>query len=129
MEASSLLYELYKTVERQNESQYRNALYKFCTTRMEFISKLVEEISFTKRPKIEEHMLVVMDKSAHEEHLSQPLQTKTKQFKIAVTSLTGDNGIFNVTNKNKNLFLQNQLLINMVLFRFLSHRVLMKSIA
>ena len=96
---------------------------------MEFISKLVEQISFTKRPKIEEHMLVVRDKSAHEEHLSQPLQTKTEQFKIDVTSLTVENGIFNVTNKNKNFLLQNQFSINMVLFRFLSHRVLMKSIA
>ena len=41
-----------------------------------------------------------MDKSTHEEHLSQPLQTNNKQFKIAVTSLTGYNGIFNVTNAN-----------------------------
>ena len=42
-----------------------------------------------------------MDKSTHEEHLSQPLQTNNKQFKIAVTFLTGYNGIFNVTNSNK----------------------------
>ena len=41
-----------------------------------------------------------MDKSTHEEHLSQPLQTNNKQFKIAVTFLTGYNGIFNVTNEN-----------------------------
>ena len=39
-----------------------------------------------------------MDKSIHEEHLSQPLQTINKQFKIAVTFITGYNGIFNVTN-------------------------------
>ena len=39
-----------------------------------------------------------MDKSTHEEHLSQSLQTNNKQFKIAVTFLTGYNGIFNVTN-------------------------------
>ena len=46
-----------------------------------------------------------MDKSIHEEHLSQPLQTNIKQFKIAVTFLTGYNGIFNVTNsKNKFYF-------------------------
>ena len=46
-----------------------------------------------------------MDKSTHEEHLSQPLQTNNKQFKIAVTFLTGCNGIFNVTNsKNKFYF-------------------------
>ena len=41
-----------------------------------------------------------MNKSTHEEHLAQPLQTNNKQFKIAVTFLTGYNGIFNVTNSN-----------------------------
>ena len=39
-----------------------------------------------------------MDKSTHEEHLSQPLQNYNKRFIIAVTFLTGYNGIFNVTN-------------------------------
>ena len=47
-------------------------------------------------------MLVVMDKSTHEEHLSQPLQTNNKQIKIGVTFLTGYNGIFSVTNSNNN---------------------------
>ena len=41
-----------------------------------------------------------MDKSTHEEHLSQPSQTNNEQFKIAVTILTAYNGSFNVTNKN-----------------------------
>ena len=41
-----------------------------------------------------------MDESVHEEHLSVPLQTNNKQFKISVTFLTGHNGIFNVTGKN-----------------------------
>ena len=45
-------------------------------------------------------MLTFMDKSTHKEHLAQPLQTNNKQFKIAVTFLTGYNGIFNVTEKN-----------------------------
>ena len=67
---------------------------------MELSSKLLEQIAFKTRPKIEEHMLVVMDKSTNEEHLSQPLQTNNKQFKIAVTFLTAYNGIFNVTNSN-----------------------------
>ena len=49
-------------------------------------------------------MLVVMDKSTHEEHLFQPLQTNNKQFKIAVTFLTGYNGIFNVTNSNNKFY-------------------------
>ena len=49
-------------------------------------------------------MLIVMDKSSHEEHLSQSLQTNNKQFKIAVTFLTGYSGIFNVTNANNEFY-------------------------
>ena len=45
-----------------------------------------------------------MDKSTHEKHLCQPLQTNIKQFKIAVTFLTGYNGIFNVTNSNNKFY-------------------------
>ena len=52
---------------------------------MELSSKLLEQIAYNTRPKIEEHMLIVMDTSTHEEHLFQPLQTNNKQFKIAVT--------------------------------------------
>ena len=54
--------------------------------------KLLEQIAFNTRPKIEEHMLIVMDKSTHEEHLAQPLQTNNKQFKTAVTFQNGFNG-------------------------------------
>ena len=69
---------------------------------MELPSKILTQIATITRPKIEEHMLIVMDKSVREKHLSQPLQTNKKQFKIAVTFLTGYNGVFNVTNsKNK----------------------------
>ena len=71
---------------------------------MELPSKLLEQIAFNTRPKIEEHMLIVMDKSSHEEHLFQPLQTNNKQFKIAVTFLTGYNGIFNVTTVNNKFY-------------------------
>ena len=71
---------------------------------MEQSSKLLEQIAFNTRAKIEEHMLVVMDKSTHEEHLSQPLQTNNKQFKLAVTFLTGYNGNFNVTNSNNKFY-------------------------
>ena len=71
---------------------------------MELPSKLLEQIAFNTRPKIEEHMLIVMDKSTHEEHLSHPLQTNNKQFKIAVTFLTRYNGIFNVTSKNNKFY-------------------------
>ena len=45
-----------------------------------------------------------MDKSTHTEHLYEPLQTNNKQFKIAVTFLTGYNGIFNVTNENNKFY-------------------------
>ena len=71
---------------------------------MELPSKLLEQTPFNTRPKIEQHMLFVMDKSIHEEHLSQPLQTINKQFRIAVTFLTGYNVIFNVTSKNNKFY-------------------------
>ena len=49
---------------------------------MESPSKLLEQIAYNTRAKKEEHMFVVMDKSTHEEHLSQSLQTGNKQFKV-----------------------------------------------
>ena len=77
---------------------------------MELRSELLEQIAFNTRPKIEEHMLIVMDKSTHEEHLAQPLQTNNRQFKIAITFLTAYNGILDVTNKNKTLYFEKQLI-------------------
>ena len=74
-------------------------LTNFLPNKMELPSKLLEQIAFSMRPGIE-NMLIVMDKSTHEEHLFRPLQTNNKQFKIAVTFLTGYNGSFNVTNSN-----------------------------
>ena len=76
---------------------------------MELPSKLLEQIALITRPKIDEHTLIVMDKSTHEECLSQPLQTVIKQFKIAVIFLTRYNGIFNVTNSNKRFFFQENI--------------------
>ena len=67
-------------------------------------SKLLEQIAFNTRPKIEEHMLIIMDKSTHEEHLFQPLQMNNKQCKIAITFLSAYNGIFNVTNSNNKFY-------------------------
>ena len=90
--------------EIQNERQYRNALNKLQTYKMELTSKLLEQLVFNTIGKIEGYMLIIMDKSTHEEHLFQPLQINIKQFKIAVTFLTGYNGIFNVTSKNSNLY-------------------------
>ena len=77
---------------------------------MELPSKILEQIAFNTRPKPEEHMLIIMDKSTHEEHLLQPLQTNNKQFKKAVTFLTGYNGIFNVTNLNKKFYFKKALI-------------------
>ena len=67
---------------------------------MEVPSKLLEQLAFNTRSKIKEHLLIVMEKPTHEEHLSQPIQTNYKQYKIAVTFLTVYNGIFNITSKN-----------------------------
>ena len=47
---------------------------------MELPSKLSEQVTFNTRSKIEEHMLNIMDKSTHEEHVFQPLQTNNEQF-------------------------------------------------
>ena len=77
---------------------------------MELPSKLLGQIAFNTRSKIEEHILIVMDKSTHEEHLSQPLQTNNKQFKIAVTFLTVYNGIFNITNKNNKFYFKKNII-------------------
>ena len=76
---------------------------------MELPTKLLEQLAFVTRPKIEERMLIVMDKSTHEEHLSQPLRTNNKQFNIAVTFSTGYNGIFNVTDKNNKFYFTKSL--------------------
>ena len=71
---------------------------------MELPTKLFEQIAYNTKPKTEEHMLIVMDKSTHEEHLSQPIQTDNKQFKMAVTFLSAYNGIFNVISKNNKFY-------------------------
>ena len=50
-EASTLVDELYKRGEIQNEDQYRNALDKFSTRLMELPSKLLEQMAFNTRAK------------------------------------------------------------------------------
>ena len=49
-------------------------------------------------------MLIVMDKSTHEELLSQPLETDNKQFKRTVIFLTGYIAIFNVTTTDNKFY-------------------------
>ena len=71
---------------------------------MELPCKLLEQIAFNTRRKIEEHMFIVMDKSTHEEHLAQPLQTNNKHFKLAVTFHSSYKGVFNVTDKNNKFY-------------------------
>ena len=67
---------------------------------MNLTSLLLEQIASDTRPNIEEHILIIMDKCTHTEHLYEPLQTNNKQFKIAITFLTAYNGFFNITSKN-----------------------------
>ena len=71
---------------------------------MELPSEFLEQIAYIARSKIEEHMLIFMDKSTHEEDLFQSLQTNDKQFKKIVTFLSRYNGFFNVTNTNKKFY-------------------------
>ena len=54
-------------------------------------------------------MLIVVDKPTHEENLNHPIRTISKQFKKAVTFLTGYNGTFNVTNKKQFFRLHNNI--------------------
>ena len=77
---------------------------------MELPSKLLEQIAFKTRPKLEEHILIVMHKSTPEERVSQPLQTNNKQFKIAVTFLIAYNGIFKITSKNKKFYFSKSII-------------------
>ena len=73
---------------------------------MELPSKILEKIAFNTRPKVEEHMLIVMDKSTREEHVFEPLQRKNKQFKKDLPFLTVYNGIFNLTKSNNIFFIK-----------------------
>ena len=73
---------------------------------MELPRQILEKIAHNTRPTIEKQMLIGMNKSTHEEQLSQQLQANIKQFKMAVTFLTGYNGIFNDTKSNNKFFLK-----------------------
>ena len=79
---------------------------------METLSKLLEQIASKTKSKIKEHVLFLIDKSTLEEHLSQPLLTNIKQFKLGVTFLTCYNGLFNATDKNKKLYFTNSIQID-----------------
>ena len=70
---------------------------------MELRSKLLEQIVFNTRSKIDENMLILMDMSIQEVNLDQPLRTNIQHFKIAVTFSTSYIGIFIAKYKNKKL--------------------------
>ena len=72
-------------------------------------------------------MLIVMNKSTHTEHLYEPLQTNNKQFKKAITFLTGCNGIFNITSKIINFISQTQSSMIIIFRTLLFQKVLTKS--
>ena len=59
-----------------------------------------EQLPFNIRSEIEKHMLSVMDKSTHEESLSQPIKIIIRRFKIAFVFLTSYSCSFNVTIGN-----------------------------
>ena len=67
-----------KEVKYKTNNNIETLLINFLQYKMELLSKLLEQIAFNTRPKIEEHMLIVMENSTHEEHLFQPLQTNNK---------------------------------------------------
>ena len=90
---------------------------------MELSSKILETIAFNTRAKIEAHMLIVMDKSTHEEHLAQSLQTNNKQFQIAVTFLTGYNGSIMLQIQIIH-FISRSHLLTKILFQLLYHKTL-----
>ena len=49
-------------------------------------------------------MLIVIDKSTHEERLSSPLRFNNREFKIAVTYLSCYNRFFKVTSSNNKFY-------------------------
>ena len=48
-------------------------LISFSTQEKELLCKFLEQIVCNTKPRTEEHVLIVMDNSTHEEHLSQLL--------------------------------------------------------
>ena len=86
---------------------------------MELPSKFLEQIAFNTRPRLEEHMLIIMDKSPHGEHLFQIIQTNNKQFKIAITFLSAYKAIFNVTNSKNKFYFTKSIMMTTILSKLL----------
>ena len=71
---------------------------------MELPGERFEHKEFNRESKFEKQTLIVIDNYTREEHLSQPLQTNKKHFKMATIFLTGYSVIFKVTNKYNKLY-------------------------
>ena len=56
---------------------------------MELPNKNSEQITFNTRPKVQENILIVINKFIHEEHLAEPLQSNNKDSKRTITFLNG----------------------------------------
>ena len=82
---------------------------------MDPTNKISEQIACNTKPKNGKHILIEMDESMQGEKLSHPFRNNKKQFKIAVTFLTGYIGTFKITEKTMNSVWRNQLLTMMVL--------------
>ena len=68
---------------------------------MKLPSEVFEQIVFITTSEIEDHMLIF---TTPKENLSQLLQSNNKQYKFAVTFLTGYMGHFFATTKNKKVY-------------------------
>ena len=68
-------------VEDKLNKNIEMLLISFLQNKMELPSKLLEQIAFNTRSKKEEHVLIVMSSSIHEEHLAQSLQIKVNNLK------------------------------------------------
>ena len=75
-EARNVINGLLRIRETQNKKQYENALDNSYTQLLDPAFKHLEKKIFITRLKIEEHMIIVMDKSTQEENSSEPLLSR-----------------------------------------------------
>ena len=64
-----------KEVKYKTNNNIEMLITNFLPNKWNYQIIFLEQIAFITRSRIDEHMLIVMDKSTHEKHLSQPLQT------------------------------------------------------
>ena len=88
---------------------------------MELPSETSKQIAFIMRPKIEEHIVIVMDKSTHDEYLCQPLQTMTNNSKFPSPSRLVIMIFLTLQTKITSFISRKQLKTKMVSSKYLSH--------